>query len=154
MKKFLTYIFIIIALQSFGQKYTVATIADSLKKNADAVKRFEELRVNIKSKSKAIVTHKYAITILNEEGADFALYQNHYDKLQSLENISGRLFDASGKEIKSVKKKDIEDYSAFDNVSLITDNRIKRHHFYYNQYPYTIEYEDEQEVNGIFFLPR
>ena len=154
MKKLLIGILFLSSTYSFGQKYNVATIPDSLKKNADAVKRFEELSVTIKSKSKGVVVHKYAITILNEEGAKFALYQNDYDKLQSLENISGHLYDAAGKEIKSVKKKDIGDYSAFDNVSLISDNRIKRHNFYYNVYPYTVEYEDEQELNGIFFLPR
>ncbi len=154
MKRLLICMLFFINQKSFCQKYNAATIADSLKINADAVKRFEELRVNIKSKSKAVVTHKYAITILNEEGAKFASYQNYYDKLQSLENISGHLYDAAGKEIKSVRKKDIGDYSASDNVSLISDNRIKRHNFYYNQYPYTVEYEDEQELNGIFFLPR
>ena len=154
MKNLLIAILFLGSFKSFGQKYNASTISDSLKKNADAVKRFEELRVTIKSKSKAVIVHKYAITILNEEGAKFALYQNDYDKLQSLENISGHLYDASGKEIKSVKKKDIADYSAFDNVSLISDNRIKRHNFYYNQYPYTVEYEDEQDFNSIFFLPR
>ena len=154
MKNFLICVLLLCNNKGLSQKYNAATIPDSLRKNADAVKRFEELRVNIKSKSKAIVTHIYAITILNEEGAKFASYQNYYDKLQSLENISGHLYDAAGKEIKSVKKKDIADYSALDNVSLISDNRFKRHDFYYNQYPYTIEYEDEQELNGIFFLPR
>ena len=142
------------SLNVFAQQYNVSTIPDSLKKNADAVKRFEELKVIIKSKSKAVIEHKYAITILNEEGAKFASYQNYYDNLQSLENISGHLYDAAGKEIRSVKKKDIADYSAFDNGSLISDNRFKRHNFYHNQYPYTVEYEDEQTLDGTFFLPR
>ena len=154
MKKLLICILLLCNQTVFCQKYIAAAIPDSLKKNADAVKRFEELRVNIKSISKAVITHRYVITILNEEGAKFATYENYYDKLQSLENISGHLYDAAGKELKSVKKKDIADYSASDNISLISDNRIKRHQFYYNQYPYTVEYEDEQEINGIFFLPK
>ena len=154
MKKLLIVLLFLNSIKSFSQKYNVSTIPDSLKKNADAVKRFEELSVSIKSTSKGSIVHKYAITILNEEGAKFAMYQNSYDNLQSLENISGHLYDASGKEIKAVKKKDIADYSAFDNGSLISDNRIKRHNFYCNSYPYTIEYEDEQTLNGIFFLPR
>ena len=154
MKKIFLAILFLSTVKGFCQKYNVSTIPDSLKKNADAVKRFEELNVKIISTSKGVIIHKYAITILNEAGAKFALYQNSYDKLQSLENISGHLYDALGKEIKSVKRKDIADYSALDNVSLISDNRIKRHNFYYNLYPYTIEYEDEQALNGIFFLPR
>ncbi len=136
-----------------AQNYNASLIPDTLKNNANAVKRVEELRVVIKSESRATIYHKYAITILNEEGADFAQYHNSYDKLQTLENITGHLYDRTGKEIKSIKKKDISDFSAKDNISLITDNRIKRHNFFYNDYPYTIEYEDEQELDGIFFLP-
>lgn len=140
-------------LQGSGQNYDVSLISDSLKKNADAVKRSEEIRVIIKSPSRAIIKHKYAITVLREQGADRAVYLNSYNKLQSLERISGTLYDASGKEVKSVKKKDIADFSANGNVNLVTDNRIKRYSFYYTQYPYTVEYEDEQDFDGIFFLP-
>ncbi len=153
MKLLLLFAFIAFSTNALAQNYDVSLIPDSLKKNADAVTRFDETRVVIKSLSKAVVTHKYAITILNEDGNRFARYQNSYDKQQSLESISGHLYDASGKELKSVKKKDISDYSANDDVSLMTDNRVKIHSFYYTQYPYTISYEDEQELDGIYFLP-
>lgn len=136
------------------QDYNVSLIPDSLIKNANAVKRFEELRVVIKSTGKAVVYHKYAITVFNENAGWCAAYQNSYDKLQSLSDISGYLFDASGKKLKSVKKKDIADASYTDDEALVTDNRYKRHDFYCRQYPYTIEYEDEQVFDGIFFLPR
>ena len=141
------------ASSAFAQKYSVALISDSLRKNANAVKRDEELRIIIKSPSKAVIMHRYAITVLNEAGAEAAQYENSYDKRQSLENISGTLYDATGKEIKSVKKKDISDFSANDESSLMTDDRIKRHNFYFSQYPYTVEYEDEVKEDGIFFLP-
>jgi transglutaminase-like putative cysteine protease len=154
MKKVITFstCFLFCSIIS-AQNFNAGLINDSLKKNANAVKRMEELKVVIKSESRATIYHKYAITILNEEGAAFADYQNSYDKLQTLENISGHLYDRTGKEIKSVKKKDIGDFSARDNISLMTDNRIKSHNFFFNDYPYTVEYEDEQELYGIFFLP-
>lgn len=151
--KLLLFAFISFSTNAFAQNYNVALIPDSLKKNADAVTRFDETKVVIKSLSKAVVTHKYAITVLNEDGDRFARYQNSYDKQQSLESISGHLYDASGKELKSVKKNDISDYSAGDDVSLMTDNRVKIHNFSYTQYPYTVSYEDEQELDGIYFLP-
>lgn len=138
----------------WAQDYNVASIPDSLKQNANAVKRFEEMRVVIKGPGKAVVYHKYAITVLNENGNLYAVYQNSYDKLHSLSDISGALYDAAGKKLKSVKKKDIADASLEDDVSLVTDNRYKRHNFYYRQYPYTVEYEDEVTMDGIFFLPR
>ena len=134
-----------------AQSYNVMLIPDSLREGADAVKRFEELKVLIKDVDKAIIKHKYAITIFNERGDKFAAYINSYRKIESLYDIDGNLYDAAGKRLKSVKKKDIADES--DNSGLASDSRTKSHNFYCRDYPYTIEYEDEQELDGIFFLP-
>ena len=153
MKKIFFLLLVFTIKISFGQNYNVALINDSLKENADAVTRFEELQVVIKSSSKVIIKNKYIITILNEAGAKFASYHNYYSKTRSLKNISDNLYDAIGKELKSVKKKDIGDYSLTNDGSLMTDTRYKQHNFYYTQYPYTVAYEDEQEIDGTFFLP-
>ena len=153
MKKTVAFICFFWSCTAFAQNYNVALISDSLKQGANAVKRAEELRVIIKSPSKAVIRHTYAITILNEEGAAQAEYENSYNKMLSLENISGTLYDASGKEIKTVKKKDIGDFSAHADGTLISDERLKRFNFYCTQYPYTVVFEDEQDMDGIFFLP-
>ncbi len=136
-----------------AQNYSVLFIPDSLTKHANAVKRYEEYRVIIKSADKVIIKHKYAITILNEAGDDHAQYYNSYDKLNDLSNIDGNLYDAMGKKLKNVKKKDIEDFAVQDGFSLMRDDRIKQHDFYYRQYPYTVEYEDEQEQSATYHLP-
>lgn len=154
MKKLVYLLLLHCPLWLQAQQYNVALIPDSLRNNANAVKRMEETRVVIKDLDKAIVINKYAITILNEAGDRYAGYSNSYDKLHSLSDVSGHLYDAGGKAIRSVKKKDISDVSYDDNMSLATDMRIKRHNFYCRQYPYTVEYEDEEEYNGIFMLPR
>ena len=72
------------------------------------------MHIIIKSVGKAVIKHKYAVTILNEQGDEYAEYGNYYDKLQDLSDISGTLFDAFGKKIKTVKKKDIADVSVED----------------------------------------
>jgi transglutaminase-like putative cysteine protease len=131
----------------------VNLIPDSLKDNANAVIRYEEYHISIKSIDRAIVKHKYAITILNEDGNGFAEYSNDYSQLNSLSDISGHLYNASGKKLKSVKKADIQDEPESDGFSLHQDDRVKKHNFYCNDYPYTVEYEDEQEYKGIYFLP-
>ena len=150
------YILLLITLSGFAvakaQDYNAAAIPDSLKENADVVKRMEELHVIIKDQGKAIVRHKYAITVLNESGDDYAMYSNDYRKMESLYDIDGNLYDAVGKRLKSVKKKDIADVSG-DETDLVSDSRTKYHNFYCRSYPYTVEYEDEQELNGIFYLP-
>src|SRR3982750_1333936 len=94
----------------YAQSYNVFAIPDSLGKEANAVKRYEELRISIKGIDKAVIQHKYAITILNEAGRRYSVYSNDYDKLKSLSDIDGNLYDASGKHLKNVKKKDIADF--------------------------------------------
>ncbi len=151
--KYLLFICLAIAcLSATAQDYNVALIPDSLKTDADAVLRNEYLEVHIKSLEKTIVKHKYAITIFNEQGAEYANYSNSYDTKSPLYDISGTLYDATGKKLKTVKRKDIVDVSLQDGMSLMLDDRIKAHNFYYNVYPYTIEYEDEQETKGTYSL--
>jgi len=154
MKKITTLLFLTISITAFSQDYNVALIPDSLKENANVVKRFEEFYIVVKDIDKAVIKHKYAVTILNENGDNDAWYSNGYDKLRELSDISGNLFDKDGKKLKSVKKKDIEDAPAEDGFSLISDNRYKAHNFFYRQYPYTVEYEDEQTYNGILAFPQ
>lgn len=153
MKKSYWVILFLIASQLHAQNYNVALIPDSLTKNAHMVKRMEELHVTIKSLNKVIVTNKYAITILDEQGEEASGYVNAYSSMRDLSSIEGNLYDANGKKLKSVKKKDITDAPASDGFSLMLDNRYKRHNFYYKQYPYTIEYSDELEINNSYFLP-
>jgi hypothetical protein len=153
MKKILFLSLIFFITQLSAQDYNVLLIPDSIKKKANVVERFEEIRIIIKDIDNAVVKHKYAYTILNETGKKYAGYYNSYSNLINLSNIDGNLYDASGKKLKTVKKKDIGDFVEEDGMSLATDARFKEHDFYYSQYPYTVEYEDEQEYNGIFYLP-
>ena len=85
-----------------AQSYNASLIPDTLTKNANAVKREEELKIVIKDIDKAVIQRKYAITILNENGARYGVYGNSYDKLRSLSDIDGNLYDATGKQLKNV----------------------------------------------------
>jgi transglutaminase-like putative cysteine protease len=143
---------LVTGVNSMAQDYNVALIPDSLKADADAVLRNEYLEVHIKSLEKTIVKHKYAITIFNENGAEYAGYSNSYDTKSPLYDISGALYDATGKKLRTVKRKDIIDVSMQDGMSLMLDDRIKAHNFFYNVYPYTIEYEEEQDIKGTYQL--
>ena len=153
MKHFIYSILLITTCTVEGQSYNVSLIPDSLTKDANAVKRYDEFRIEIKEPGKAKTYERHAYTILNEAGDRYAAYYSAYDRFNDINAISGSLFDAAGKELKNVKKKDIEDISAGDEESLMTDTRYKGHNFYYRSYPYTVEYEEEDEMHGIFDLP-
>ena len=135
-----------------GGEYAVTNIPDALKKNANAVKRIEEERFTLKSPGEAVYYCKYALTILNENGDKYASFQQYYDKFVEIKNIEGALFDAMGNKVKELKNKDVQDFSGSD-FSLIDDNRVKYHNFYYKSYPYTVEYVFELKYNGTMFYP-
>ncbi len=137
----------------FSQEYSIAKMPSNLTENADAVKRFEEFHVQIKSIKHAVIKHKWAITILNQAGDEYAFYKSQYSKLYSLSDIGGKLFDQNGVQIKKIRKKEIGDVTGSGEHDLITDSRIKYFSFHCNKYPYTVEFEDELSLDGIFFLP-
>jgi hypothetical protein len=150
MKKLQLLAILFIPFMSFSQNYSVSLVPDSLKQNANAVKRYEELRIEIKDVDKAIIKHKYAITILNEDGRRYGYYVNFYNKFRSISDISAKMYNEGGQSIQSLKKKDISDVSTDDDESLLTDGRVKRFAFINKQYPYTVEFEDEVELKGIY----
>ncbi len=153
MKKLIVLIFISAVSAAKAQNYNVMLIPDSLKGNANAVIRNEEYDIVIKSLEEVVIRHKYAITILNENGDEFAEYHNSYNNHEPLRDIDGNLYDASGKKLKNVKRKDIQDEAMDDGFSLMTDARIKSHNFYWKNYPYTIEYEDEKTLDETYAIP-
>jgi hypothetical protein len=153
VKKITVYILILLPFFTTAQFYNALLIPDSLTKNANVVCRSNELRIEIKEPGKAKIYKKYAYTILNEAGNRYSFFYTHYDKFNDIRDIDGTLYDAIGNKLKNVKNKDIADLSGNDDVSLMVDTRFKAHSFYYRSYPYTVEYEEEKMIDGVFDLP-
>lgn len=133
--------------------YPAAMIPDSLKTNAHAVKRLEEVTVKINDPGDIRVTTHYVLTVMDAEGEKYARVIEWYDKLRDVRSIRGTLYDALGMQIKKLKQSDIQDKSGVGDESLMTDDRYKEHAFYHNVYPHTVEYEIEVKYNHSFYLP-
>lgn len=153
MKKILIFFAFLIAGYYGRAQYAVSQIPQPLLKNAHLVKRLDDIRVDIKSTGKAYYYRHYVYTVMNEAADPYAYFVDYYDKFRDIVSISGTLYDASGKKIKNVKKKDIADESGTSRSNLVDDARYKVHNFYHKNYPYTVEYEVEGEMKGIFNLP-
>src|SRR5262245_18656590 len=128
--------------------YAVSKIPAALLKNANVVKRMEQISFEVLNNGEAFMRKKYALTILNENGDRQAGFLEYYDKLHDIRNIEGTLYDAGGKELKKLKNKQIIDLTGMDESTLIDDSRRKYHNFYYKVYPYTVEYEVEIKYFG------
>jgi hypothetical protein len=151
------FIFLLIfcfSFTSFAQdSYSVSSIPKELLKNANVVKRMEDMRFEVINTGETRYYQKYALTILNENGSRYANFYQGYDKLISIQSIEGALYDFQGKQLRKLKNKDLQDISAVSNISLFEDNRAKVHNFYYAVYPYTVEYEVEVKYNHTLYMP-
>ncbi|MBV4358430.1 DUF3857 domain-containing protein [Pinibacter aurantiacus] len=133
--------------------YSIAKITPALMKEANVIKRYEEIKFEVLNVNKARTYKKVAYTILNEKGDESAEIVEMYDKLSNQPSIEATLYDAMGVKVKSLKRSDIKDMSATDDNNLIDDNRLKAFNFYCKNYPYTVEYEVEQDQYYTMFFP-
>jgi hypothetical protein len=134
-------------------KYPVSSIPENLKKNANVVKRMEEIVFEIVNLKEAVYRRKVAYTILNENAERYAAMVVGYDKLRKVSSFEGTLYDAKGNVLRKAKSKDIKDFSAVQDISLFDDNRVKVLDFTNQFYPYTVEFETEVKYNNTYMLP-
>ncbi len=131
-----------------------SAIPATLKTNAHAVIRYSNTELNIESVDRMQYKHKYAITILDEQGKSMAAINEHYNLLVKINNIEASLYDADGKEVRSLKEKDIYDRSTYGLTGTFhSDERIKVYSFEHTVYPYTVAVEIDETIKTTFFLP-
>jgi Domain of Unknown Function with PDB structure (DUF3857)/Transglutaminase-like superfamily len=148
MKK-LFYILLLAPCGLRAQNYSTALIPDSLRKDTRAVLRDEEEILEIKSPGKAVLRDHSIYTVLNSNGDHLGSFSVGYDKFNSVSDVSGVLYDSLGKVIRKAKRRDMQDRSYEDGFSLATDARYLEHNFYCQVYPYTVDYQEEVEKDGI-----
>jgi hypothetical protein len=137
----------------FSQEEVTAAIADSLRQGATVVERVAYTEVEIESIKKAKIHRRVVFTILNAGGDGFATLHTFYDKFHDLKDATGVLYDASGRVLKKMRKSDMEDWSTAGSGILMTDSRVKLYHFSSRSYPYSVSYEEDIELSGLFLLP-
>ena len=129
--------------------FNVDKIDHALKEGAVAIVRSYSETFEVKSVNKAILTVRYAITILDKNGDRFADIKLSYDKFRKINNLKATIYNQDGDRIEKVKSSDIEDYSAVSGYSIYEDNRVKYYKPQVKDYPFTVEYEFEIEFNGL-----
>ncbi|KVV13140.1 DUF3857 domain-containing protein [Flavobacterium sp. TAB 87] len=134
--------------------YSSATIADNLKENANAVVRLNQIDIIIASQRSMTIKTQRAITVFNEKGKSAIDAVERYNKNSSIKNIEAIVYDASGSEIKKIKRKDFKDESAVAQGTLVSDSRYLYLEYTPISYPYTIVYNSELETSTTAFIPR
>lgn len=141
-------------LSAQKNEYAVTAISDSLKENANAVVRLDQMDINIVSQRSMNIKTQRVVTVLNEKGLGNIDAYQHYDKSLSVKNIEAVVYDISGKEIKKIKRKDFKDNSAVSGSTLFSDSRVLYLDYTPISYPFTIVYTSEIETSSTAFIPR
>ncbi len=143
--RYLTLVFVLFCHYNLlGQKYVVDDIPKKLLEESTDIIRYQKTEFIVKSPDNATELRKIAITI-NDKSSQRNIYRVGYDDYSKIKKISGTLYNANGIAIRKIKKKDIQDVSGFDGISLYTDYRLKIVSLTHNEYPYTVEFEVEKE---------
>ena len=150
-----TFLFFI-SIYSFSQSeevYSSYSVPQELKTKANAVVRFEHKQVEILDSDKIKLTTKRITTVYNKYGNRHINAVAFYDDNTDIGKMEAVIYDASGEEIKRVKKKDFTDESAVSQISIYEDNRVKYLDYIPLKYPYTVEYSAEIIFRNTAFFP-
>jgi transglutaminase-like putative cysteine protease len=129
-------------------RYPVSDIPETLRKDAQAVVRDDQMVFTIRSRSNGTLHVLLAVTIFNANKRYFATNSVGYDKLTKITAMKAQVFDAEGNLIKKLKSNEITDESNFDDF--YSDNRVKIAQLVQGKYPYTVEFEYELEYKFLF----
>ena len=150
-------LFLLFCLFAFGNatgqvNYPVSAIPDSLKTGAQAVVRYSSESFIQQDERNGTYRNISVITVLNEKGkssSDFLIGENDFYELR---NFSGEVYDADGKVIKKIAKKDLT--TTAYSTDLANSAKKTFYQYYAPAYPYTVKYEYEMRYkNGILLYP-
>ncbi|MDQ6481273.1 DUF3857 domain-containing transglutaminase family protein [Dyadobacter sp. LHD-138] len=149
---------IVVASQVRAQSdFSFGKINPALLTDANVVIRADEDYFEILSKSEARSHHHFVVTILNEKGEeDHNQMYVSYDKFTKITDMSGAIYDASGKQVKKLKGADIQDFGYGAAGDDISDARMRIANFGKKSYayPYTIEFSYAIRDRNMMFYPK
>jgi hypothetical protein len=146
--KFLYFLLCFSAGWAQKSNYSVSAIPAALSENANAVTRFEEMNVDISSRSAVTIKKVRVVTVFNELGVNHILAQES----RNVKSIGATIYDANGNEIKKLKRKDFKEVAVSEGA-IISDAKLTYLDFTPTQYPFTIVYESEVSDSNTGFLP-
>lgn len=132
--------------------YTFANIPPDLIKNANAVIRLQETKVDIHSFKDMTVKKKRIVTVLNKYGDFLTGTVQDYDSYQKIVSLEATVYDKDGKYVKKFKQKDFLDQSDSDGYSIYTDDRYYYIRYTPPSYPYTMVFETEFQTSTTAFI--
>lgn len=154
MKKTLLFTTFIISSFSFAQNYAVDQIPADLVKDAYAVVRKNDEKIELLKVDELKYTEEVVVTVLSKAGDNYVGAHANYDPNTKIDLFEATLFDANGKEVRKFKTKDFGDQSYVSGGQMYTDDRVKYLNYTPTNYPYTIHYKIATTNKNTLWIPR
>lgn len=131
--------------------YDTASIPMELKEKANVIKRYENIRFDVKDIDRAVYSVHRVYTVMNEQGAKKLFFSEYTTKYRKIDEFEIRGYDASGKLIEKFKKKDLTRQAILDGLA--NDGNYHYIRLTTSKYPATIEYKYEIDYTGTAWYP-
>ena len=153
MKGFLIFFCLLAFVEVNGQvNYPVSNIPDSLKTGVRAVVRNSSETFIQQDERNGSYKKTFVVTVLSEKGKSSSDLYIGEDDFYELNGFYGEVYDAAGKVIKKISKKDLTTTAV--SANLASSAKTTFYKYYSPVYPYTVKYEYEMKFkNGILYYP-
>lgn len=138
----------------YGQEqFSVTSLPLDFVDGADVVVRLDEQVFDVSGPGRATEQRRFVATIFRASGQPAGTRPVFYDQFRRIKKLDGRLLDATGKQIRKLGRRDIEDVSATSGINLYDDSRARVATLRHDVYPYTVEFSYEVEHRGLLSWP-
>lgn len=141
------------SIKTFSQNYAISEIPEELKKDANVVVRNISSEYVVKSESNLESKKKTAVSIINKAGEGMSYVYIPFDKYTKISDVKVKVYDASGKVIKTYSKSDLNDIAQSNDSYLYSDDRALAMKIIQPVFPYTIETTFTERTSDTVFLP-
>lgn len=132
-------------------KYAFSDIPKELLKDANSVKREEQIHMIVKDPQTATVSYHRVYTVLNSDGEDELNFQKYSSTFNYLTDAKITVYNSDGKLIQTYNKKDMSNTSFGEG--LVEDGKFTYFKVTAPSYPITIEFDFNVKYKGILRYP-
>lgn len=141
-----------INVSAASNNWGITRLPEDLTTDAHAVVRQHQQTIERTAADQLKTTVTFVVTVLNSKGRDASAFYLPFSKDTKVIQVSGRVLDASGHQIKAIKKKDFSDYSSFQDFIFYSDQRVLVYQPQIRTYPYTVEYTYTTQTKGLILI--
>jgi hypothetical protein len=149
-------IFLVVVLSGYVSTYAqgpynLSSVPESVKNKAAVITHLENTELIIESLDKATLNVHKVFTVLNETGKNALLFNKYTSKYVSLDDVEIRVYDAAGKQIEKVRKKDMA--TTITGEGLIEEGNVTFYPITALSYPVTVDLKYEEKFRSTLVIP-